>query len=177
MPPFQKPFPNKVSAFKIYISSLPASVKNEDLRAMFEGYGRVVECEVFKKNFAFVVSHYSVGMFWDWDNGIPYLRSYTNIGFVFPAYGRGRVRPGRNPWTKSEGNRWKNHFSFHFKKCGTTEHGNHKTLCQKSSSSNASQASPELVPKVWIDFGSRNFKKWRWDCRKFEEVEFRSGVR
>jgi len=51
---FTKPS-NKVSTFKIYLSNLPDSLQSIQLRTMFEEFGRIVECEVFKKNYAFVV--------------------------------------------------------------------------------------------------------------------------
>ena len=50
------PFSNKVSTFKIYLSGLPDGLKADDVRKLFEPYGRIVECEIFKKNYGFVVS-------------------------------------------------------------------------------------------------------------------------
>ncbi len=49
---------NKVSTFKIYLSGLPDGLKSSEIRALFEPYGRIVECEVFKKNYGFVVSDF-----------------------------------------------------------------------------------------------------------------------
>ncbi|CAG7734400.1 unnamed protein product [Allacma fusca] len=49
-----KGFPQKVSTFKLFVSNLPNGLKNEDVARLFEPYGRVVESEVFKGNFAFV---------------------------------------------------------------------------------------------------------------------------
>ena len=53
------PLTQKVSTFKIFISNLPSNLKNEDVARLFEPYGRVVESEVFKTNYAFVVSKIS----------------------------------------------------------------------------------------------------------------------
>ena len=47
---------SKVATFKIFLSGLPDGFKNSDLEPMFESYGRTIECEVFRNNFAFVVS-------------------------------------------------------------------------------------------------------------------------
>ena len=49
------PKTDKVSTFKLYVTNLPGSMTNEDVAKLFEPYGRVVESEVFRGNYAFVV--------------------------------------------------------------------------------------------------------------------------
>lgn len=40
---------------KIFVGNLSAEVRSEDIRVLFEKYGKVTECDVLK-NFGFVVS-------------------------------------------------------------------------------------------------------------------------
>lgn len=48
---------SRVGTFKIFLSGLPDGFKNHELEPMFEAFGRTIECEVFRNNFAFVVSN------------------------------------------------------------------------------------------------------------------------
>lgn len=44
------------SSFKIFVSNLATTTRNEQLEELFKGYGTVLECEIFyHKNYAFVV--------------------------------------------------------------------------------------------------------------------------
>jgi RNA recognition motif-containing protein len=48
---------DKVTTFKIHVKNLPIDTTDEELKAIFEEFGRVVECKVaLKKSFGFVVS-------------------------------------------------------------------------------------------------------------------------
>ena len=40
---------------KVYVGNVPNDARPAELRAMFEKYGRVTECDIIK-NYAFVVS-------------------------------------------------------------------------------------------------------------------------
>lgn len=50
--------PEKASGktYKIFVSNLPPGLCSSELQELFEPYGKVAECEIFAKNYAFVVS-------------------------------------------------------------------------------------------------------------------------
>lgn len=48
---------DRVTTFKIFIKNLPDGTTQDELKMIFEEYGRVVECEIFRNTFAFVVSY------------------------------------------------------------------------------------------------------------------------
>ena len=48
---------------KLYVGNLPETVRKADLQQMFEGFGKVLECDIVL-NYAFVVGFLIVVIFW-----------------------------------------------------------------------------------------------------------------